>query len=46
MAKMSLQLHGAGYMRPDREPPQLHGAGYMRPDLEPLQLHGAGYMFR
>jgi hypothetical protein len=30
-ATLPRQLHGAGYMRPQDEPPQLHGAGYMRP---------------
>ena len=37
-------LHGAGYMRPENEPPEVHGAGYMRPENEPPEVHGAGYM--
>src|SRR5689334_19967666 len=37
-------LHGAGYMRPENEPPEVHGAGYMRPGTEPPEVHGSGYM--
>jgi len=34
----------AGYMRPDRRPPQRHGPGYMRPGEMPRQRSGAGWM--